>query len=91
MAECSTAPQHTMWLPLQVDILCTHPMFGPDSGKGSWKGLKFMYERVRISSGERRQRRANIFLEVRNASLTIACTQNSSLTLIATQRPCCTP
>ncbi len=50
--------------PPQVDILCTHPMFGPDSGKASWKGLKFMYERVRIGAGERRQRRADQFLEV---------------------------
>lgn len=49
----------------QVDILCTHPMFGPDSGKASWAGLKFMYEKVRIGSGERRQRRVDQFLEVR--------------------------
>jgi len=24
-------------LPPEVDILCTHPMFGPDSGKASWQ------------------------------------------------------
>jgi hypothetical protein len=35
-------------LPPEVDILCTHPMFGPDSGRGSWQGLNFMYEKVRI-------------------------------------------
>lgn len=35
-------------LPNDVDILCTHPMFGPDSGKDSWKGLNFMFEKVRI-------------------------------------------
>eukprot|EP00002_Diphylleia_rotans_P006763 TRINITY_DN1614_c0_g1_i1.p1 TRINITY_DN1614_c0_g1~~TRINITY_DN1614_c0_g1_i1.p1 ORF type:complete len:584 (+),score=123.88 TRINITY_DN1614_c0_g1_i1:74-1825(+) len=33
---------------LSADILCTHPMFGPESGKGSWEGLAFMYEKVRI-------------------------------------------
>lgn len=44
--------------------MCTHPMFGPDSGKGSWAGLKFMYEKVRIGTGERRQRRVNQFLQV---------------------------
>lgn len=35
-------------LPGACDILCTHPMFGPDSGKGTWDGLTFMYEQVRI-------------------------------------------
>ena len=31
-----------------VDILCTHPMFGPQSGAVSWLGLPFVFERVRI-------------------------------------------
>ena len=44
-------------LPAQVDILCTHPMFGPDSGKGSWKDLNFMYEKVRIGKSDYRQQR----------------------------------
>lgn len=35
-------------LPGACDILCTHPMFGPDSGCGSWEGLTFMFEKVRI-------------------------------------------
>mmetsp|Transcript_39942 Transcript_39942/g.93757 ORF Transcript_39942/g.93757 Transcript_39942/m.93757 type:complete len:356 (-) Transcript_39942:480-1547(-) len=35
-------------LPESCDILCTHPMFGPDSGKHSWRGLTFVYERVRV-------------------------------------------
>ncbi|EEC50356.1 prephenate dehydrogenase [Phaeodactylum tricornutum CCAP 1055/1] len=30
------------------DILCTHPMFGPDSGKNGWMGLNFVYEKTRI-------------------------------------------
>lgn len=29
-------------LPPDFDILCTHPMFGPDSGKDSWSSLNFM-------------------------------------------------
>ena len=53
----------------QFDILCTHPMFGPDSGRGSWKGLKFMYEKVRVGSSERSQRRVNSLLDVRSPSL----------------------
>jgi len=36
-------------LPTQCDILCTHPMFGPDSGKNGWHGLTFVYERTRIN------------------------------------------
>lgn len=35
-------------LPKQCDILCTHPMFGPDSGKNGWHGLNFVYEMTRI-------------------------------------------
>lgn len=35
-------------LPVECDILCTHPMFGPDSGKNGWHGLTFVYERTRI-------------------------------------------
>jgi prephenate dehydrogenase len=34
-----------------VDILCTHPMFGPESGKYSWRHLPFVFERVHIASG----------------------------------------
>lgn len=36
-------------LPSDSDILCTHPMFGPESGKASWKNLPFMYSCVRIN------------------------------------------
>lgn len=36
-------------LPYECDILCTHPMFGPDSGKDGWNGLNFVYERTRIN------------------------------------------
>lgn len=32
--------------PPTVDVVCTHPMFGPESGAGSWKGLPFVYEKV---------------------------------------------
>lgn len=35
-------------LPEECDILCTHPMFGPDSAKHSWQGQTFVYERTRI-------------------------------------------
>jgi hypothetical protein len=54
-----------MSLPPEVDILCTHPMFGPDSGKGSWAGLNFMFEKVRIGTDPKRERRVDLFLKVR--------------------------
>ncbi len=38
-------------LPQDADILCTHPMFGPVSGRRSWEGLNLMYERVRVPAG----------------------------------------
>ena len=53
-----------MFLPVQVDILCTHPMFGPDSGKGSWQGLNFMYECVRVGRSPERQQRVKNLLKV---------------------------
>lgn len=34
--------------PATCDVLCTHPMFGPDSGKYSWVGLSFIYEKIRV-------------------------------------------
>ncbi|PKA66884.1 Arogenate dehydrogenase 1, chloroplastic [Apostasia shenzhenica] len=35
-------------LPEEADLLCTHPMFGPESGGEGWKGLPFVYYRVRV-------------------------------------------
>jgi hypothetical protein len=49
-------------LPPELDILCTHPMFGPDSGKGTWAGLNFMFDPVRVGSDPKRQQRLDLFL-----------------------------
>ncbi|XP_071929872.1 arogenate dehydrogenase 1, chloroplastic isoform X1 [Coffea arabica] len=35
-------------LPPESDLICTHPMFGPESGRDGWHGLTLMYEKVRI-------------------------------------------
>lgn len=35
-------------LPEECDVLCTHPMFGPDSARHGWHGQKFVYERTRV-------------------------------------------
>jgi prephenate dehydrogenase len=36
------------YLPPECDILCTHPMFGPDSGRNGWNNLNFVYEKTRV-------------------------------------------
>ncbi|KAA8535182.1 hypothetical protein F0562_030185 [Nyssa sinensis] len=51
-------------LPLDFDILCTHPMFGPESGKDGWNGLPFVYDKVRIGREESRVLRCERFLDV---------------------------
>eukprot|EP01041_Mallomonas_annulata_P001057 gene1057-2067_t len=51
-------PKQTMLqlLPEDCDILCTHPMFGPESGKNGWQGLPFIYDKVRIQDTDRLNR-----------------------------------
>lgn len=49
--------------PASSSILCTHPMFGPESGKYSWRGLPMMYEKVRMVSNEQAQV-ADTFLRI---------------------------
>lgn len=51
-------------LPTHFDILCTHPMFGPESGKYSWKDLPFVYDKVRIGNEDSRLRRVDNFLDI---------------------------
>ncbi|MBA0691039.1 hypothetical protein Goari_008687, partial [Gossypium aridum] len=52
------------YLPPDFDILCTHPMFGPESGKTSWAGLPFVYDKVRIGDEESRIKRCDNFLDI---------------------------
>jgi len=46
-------PKHLLLaqLPPTADILCTHPMFGPESGAKGWHNLPFVFERVRVAAG----------------------------------------
>ena len=44
-------------LPSHFDILCLHPMFGPDSGKDSWQDLPLVYDKVRIGVDDSRAER----------------------------------
>ena len=40
-------------LDVECDILCTHPMFGPDSGSNEWTNLPFVYDKIRIKNEDR--------------------------------------
>ncbi|XP_010557617.1 PREDICTED: arogenate dehydrogenase 1, chloroplastic [Tarenaya hassleriana] len=51
-------------LPPDFDILCTHPMFGPESGKNGWNGLSFVFDKVRIGRDTRRASRCDRFLDI---------------------------
>jgi len=52
-------------VPEEFDILCTHPMFGPDSGKGSWEGLPMMFDKVRMDSeNKKNEERCHNFLKI---------------------------
>ncbi|CAN7116052.1 unnamed protein product [Brassica rapa subsp. narinosa] len=51
-------------LPQDFDILCTHPMFGPESGKNGWNGLSFVFDKVRIGMDDRRRSRCDSFLDI---------------------------
>lgn len=56
-------------LPDSADILCTHPMFGPESGKFSWRGLPCVYEKVRVGRSKldgflQSDRRCETFLDI---------------------------
>nr|ACG39182.1 arogenate dehydrogenase isoform 2 [Zea mays] len=52
-------------LPEEMDIICTHPMFGPESAPSGWTGLPFVFDRVRVGdSCPARRARAEAFLGV---------------------------
>ena len=51
-------------MPDNFDILCLHPMFGPDSGKGSWKDLPLVYDKVRVGEEKSRRERVDRLLSV---------------------------
>jgi len=40
-------------LPASCDIVCSHPMFGPESGKHGWRDLPFVYDAVRVRDRHR--------------------------------------
>lgn len=51
-------------LPNDFDIICSHPMFGPESARHGWSGLSFVYDKVRIGDEESRVARCEKFLNI---------------------------
>nr|CAD1817194.1 unnamed protein product [Ananas comosus var. bracteatus] len=51
-------------LPPHFDILCTHPMFGPESAKDGWAGLPFVYDKVRLADADDSLDRCANFLDI---------------------------
>ncbi|KAL2317078.1 hypothetical protein Fmac_030954 [Flemingia macrophylla] len=66
-------------LPVESDILCTHPMFGPDSGKDGWKDLTFMYDKVRIRDEAICSKFIHIFASEGCRMLQMSCEEHDKL------------
>lgn len=66
-------------MPEECDLLCTHPMFGPESGKDGWTDLTFMYDMVRI----RDQPLCSSFLHIFSSEVRKYCRSYVFLNFIA--------
>ncbi|KAL5226156.1 hypothetical protein ABZP36_012795 [Zizania latifolia] len=51
-------------LPPDFDVICTHPMFGPESARDGWDGLPFVFDKVRVRDCPARRARAEAFLNI---------------------------
>eukprot|EP01018_Ginkgo_biloba_P015736 Gb_03150 [translate_table: standard] len=68
-------------LPPEFEILCTHPMFGPESGKDSWEGLPFVYDKVRVSQQGVGAKKCNDFLGIFEAEESTVLLLNTNFIL----------
>ncbi|TVU07782.1 hypothetical protein EJB05_41151 [Eragrostis curvula] len=51
-------------LPPGFGIVCTHPMFGPESGKHGWGTLPFVYDKVRVAEDGDQAAKCHQFLSI---------------------------
>ena len=65
-------------LPADTGVLCTHPMFGPDSAKSGWENLAFVYDKVRVSdaSSDACERFLSLFESAGCRMVEMSCTQH---------------
>lgn len=71
-------------LPLEADLLCAHPMFGPwtpAAVRGKWEGLPFMYERVRCRNQARASRFLGLFEQRRCHMVEMSCEEHDDMSL----------
>nr|WGU11310.1 arogenate dehydrogenase 2 [Crinum x powellii] len=66
-------------LPEEADILCTHPMFGPESGREGWQGLPLVYEKARIRENNICDKYLNIFLAEGCRMVEMSCEEHDKL------------
>lgn len=63
-------------VPESSDILCTHPMFGPESGKYGWQALPFLFDKIRIKDASRCERFLKIWEAERCKMIEMTCEQH---------------
>ncbi|KAM7275773.1 hypothetical protein ACFE04_017639 [Oxalis oulophora] len=66
-------------LPENSDLLCTHPMFGPESGKNGWQGLTIVYEKVRVKDEATCSSFLNIFQSEGCKMLEMTCEEHDKM------------
>ncbi|KAL8050108.1 hypothetical protein ABFX02_06G061700 [Erythranthe guttata] len=66
-------------LPLDSDVLCTHPMFGPESGRDGWRDLSFMYDKVRVTNEATCSRFLQIFASEGCKMMEMTCEEHDEL------------
>lgn len=58
-------------LPPEFGIVCTHPMFGPESGKHGWSKLPFIYDKVRLVEEGDQKAKCDRFLSIFEQEVTL--------------------
>ena len=67
------------YLPNECDIMCTHPMFGPDSIKNKedkWNNLKFVYDPIRITNQNNLNQILHFFKNQKCKMIQMSCEQH---------------
>ncbi|XP_020596103.1 arogenate dehydrogenase 1, chloroplastic-like isoform X2 [Phalaenopsis equestris] len=67
-------------LPEEVDLLCTHPMFGPESGRDGWEGLPLVYDRVRVRNHGLCDKFLDVFHQEGCRMLEMSCEEHDRMT-----------
>ena len=63
-----------------IDLLCTHPMFGPDSACNSYENLPFMFEKVKIQHHDKCDQFLQNYQELGCNMVELSCLQHDIYT-----------